>query len=270
MEVFFISDLFVDTYIEATNNCNVSKYVSFLDKHTLPADVLCIAGNIGSDVFSVVSLLSAASTMFRKVIYVNGALESTVTSNDTFSALEKRDRILKFTKTLARTNVVNMLDGDKSNRGSLTIDGIVFRGTTGFSDQPNGSIDNVYSNRQWWTESYDKLSTVELGYLNGLNTDGLADVIVSHFAPHLHLGVNEQKFNLNKEYNTFNGRRILNSLKDGGIYHYGRVLSRTKKEVKNKNGRILLLNNCLGSKIRKGKSNILDNGLTKRDFLISI
>ena len=54
MEIYFASDFHINSYIEThVGFSNTAKYKKFIDKSCLPADMLCLAGDIGNDYISI-------------------------------------------------------------------------------------------------------------------------------------------------------------------------------------------------------------------------
>lgn len=275
MEIYFINDIHINDYIPtSTGFSNIAKYKKFLEVNTLPADVLCIAGDISHDVVGEVNTLIAASKLFEKVIYVNGNSELICIGEESnINSIEKLEKIAKFVKTKTKSKQVIRLDGDTVFHG-----GISFTGTMGMPDATYGMNkhkgvtnwdaqtsfnEGSYRKWKWWTNDFFQLSEHENDKV--MNLDCNSDIIMTHYAP-LSLVNPDKHPHIDDMFLTYDSKDFIKKIMDNAIYHYGHIHTKDKRIIKNKNGQFLLINNSIGRKKDKMKT----KKFIKSDFLIKL
>ena len=281
MEIYFISDLHITSHIPPHEGySNIAKYKKFLDKYTLPADVLCVAGDIANNTISEVNLLVAASKMFDKVIYVNGNSEISCKNEEAgVTTAQKLDKIEKFVqnKVGSKSKVIR-LDGTP-----VIYDTVKFTGTMSMADDKFAKkihkddhswnaqtqfLEDSFNYWKWWSNDFYELSKYEIDKLIKANSNENAgsDVIMTHFAPLNFVNPNDYPFIHKKEFLTFDAKKVIDTIKDGAIWQYGHLHIKDKRTIKTKNGEFLLINNSIGRKDSMADT----KKFTKRDFLINL
>lgn len=277
MEIYFINDIHINDYIPtSTGFSNIAKYKKFLEANTLPADVLCIAGDISHDVIGEVNTLVAAAKLFDKVIYVNGNADLICIGEETnMNSIEKLEKIAKFVKTKTKSKQVIRLDGDSTFHGGLS-----FTGAMGMPDATYGMMkhkndnswdaqvqftEGSYRNWKWWSNDFWELSKHENEKVMNLNCD--SDIIMTHYAPLSLIKPSELSHIEDDLFLTYNSKEFIKKIKNDAIYHYGHIHTKEKRIIKNKNGQFLLINNSIGRKKDKKKNT---KKFTKSDFLIKL
>lgn len=263
MEIYFASDFHINSYIEThVGFSNTAKYKKFIDKSCLPADVLCLAGDIGNDYISISNFLIAASKMYNFVVYVNGFTELFI--NNGMTANDKLSRIDKFVKSKCRN--VFRLNGP-ANLESLNvytpkkIGELEIVGDSGFASScffnKVLNYDDEWKKSINFSDNYDvnKISEMKLFSLSNSVTSN-TDIVISHYMP--------DYIKTDDNFSLYDHKLFSSKLKNGAILHCGHVHQKIKKEIKNKNGKFLLINNSIGFPNENlGK-------LNKNDFLINI
>lgn len=287
MEIFCINDIHINDYIPSNENRpRLTAYTKFLEKHTLPADVLVIGGDIAHDIVGTVFVLAAAANMFERVYWVPGNNEYyCMNSEQNLTTAEKLHKIDKFARTKSKAGRIVRLDGESvvMPNGSLISGGMGMSDADWFAKYDKShSIEDIQTawnsavyGKLWktGTDKFEEISNSEISRVLGMKNVNSLDYVVTHFAPSNLIDLNDYPNIMDKadkHFLAFDASAITDNLRDGAIYHFGHVHVKEKKIVKNKNGEFLLINNSIG---RKGmRANLTDNPkkLTKEDFLITI
>lgn len=196
-------------------------YDKFIDENFLPADIICIAGGISEYVDMEISFLTRLSQKYSHVFYVYGGCDLL-----TDMPLDlKFERIKNNFRRLQKNKCTpERLDGNIFNVNELVLGGFMC-----FDNREDISRWN------WWTDSKKDYMEFETERFNKIiNNTTPIDIMVSYYKP-----INDMFEHVSK------------------VWHYG---CGDKKEIKEKNGKLLLTNSC----------NATSTKYTKHDFLIKI
>lgn len=279
MEIYCINDIHINSYWKTPACIRLSFYKKFIEDHTLPADVLMVAGDIANDVGGAVNFLCAAGEMFDKVVWIPGNGEYRCWKDESnLTTFEKLNRIDKFVKTKTKANRVSRLGGN-----SLVLkDNFIVAGGIGMADsnwfkatnKSNETIQEAWTKSafQFWKTGYSSFEEISAREKTDISKCVTADTdyVMTHFAPSNLVDLNVYRNVLEKaetRFLAFDASEMTDFLKDGAIYHFGHMHIKEKKTVKNANGEFLLINNSVGR-----KRDCVDNpkNLSKQDFLLKV
>lgn len=257
MDFYFVNDLHLDEWIGPKGGyTNTSSFKRFIDDHCLPADCLCVAGDIAKDVNCTFNFLLAASKMYSKVLWVSGYDEA---CNDIA-------KVEKFCKSSCKANIVKRLDGTSEFVSSLKISGAMGMCdwtycTKNFDSDMNEFVSfwNENNKMKTWTDDPIKFSEFEKQKL--VDCCEGSDIIMSHYAPSRLVKMEPDKL---VGLNVYDSNKVFRRIKDGAYFHFGHVHQRTKKDIKNSNGSFTVINNSVGF------PNELPALKNKSDYLISL
>lgn len=262
MKIYFVNDLHWDFWRK--QNYTLEK---FFDEFFLPADVCCIAGDIGNDYEHSVDLLKYLKSRYLKVVYVMGNHDLGIFKRDKYRFHLNHT----FDKKYAFKNVcANQLDGTINK-----VYGVKFGGTCGscdwswvYNNFETSDEEFLYKwqnwfDCKWWrincTSPWVIMKTEMDKMINVCNQD--PKIFVTHFQPLSAPIADSYKNDKTTGLFVFDDSKL--NLKPGTIYHYGHTHNKNKFE---KNG-ILYLNNCIGY-----PGDLIDEFgvFNKEDFLIEV
>lgn len=286
MFVYFVNDLHIDKHLAHFNPGRRAShaYHKWMDENLLPADTLCIAGDIADSSLFFLDFLAACRNRYESVVYVYGNHDIGVYKNEYPSTLHKVSALNhfvdRFKKACTSTHVKKTkffpLDGNKI----VDVKGTKFLGAMGSSDWSYGRLlgesnDYFIENwkhgpdakawKKWWSDDpFEIVENEKERLLKPLDNEAVdPNIVVTHFAP---LGVpvpDKFKSNLKTGYFYWDCSDIINKLPQGTIWHFGHTHARLKYE---KDG-ILYLNNPIGY---PGENTNLLGKFNKEDFLIKV
>lgn len=282
MLVYFVSDIHIDKQLSGKRPGSKPSraYHRWIDENLLPADVLCIAGDIADNAKTLIDFLAACRNRYKHVIFVYGNHDIGIYNNEFTNVFEKVEQINiwlnGFKKLCTSTHdfrtKFNKLDGNM-----VDVDGISFSGVMGSTDFSYRDIvhgeelekfikrwknkaDGV-AWKNWWSNDPLEIAADEKKRLLSSFNSGIPKVIVTHVAP---LGMPvPSKYEKTAPFFFSDFGEIINMLPVGTIWHYGHTHTAAKCE---KNG-ILFLNNPIG--YPGERTNLLGN-IPKEEFLIEI
>lgn len=287
MDCYFISDLHIDAHLPclATGRRSSSVCHKWIDSNLLPADILCIAGDIADNSRAFFNFIMGCRNRYKYVVFVYGNHDIGVFDNEYESSLLKVEQMNTWLKNMTclskathqiKTKIFR-LDGNVP----LDINGRLFAGCMGAPDWSYSktvlrSTDKAFKKhwseglrktgwKNWWTNDLSKIAEDEKSRLFAAVQDmhGISNIVLSHYVP---LGMPTTKQYRKKVTTGFfywDVADIINMLPTGTIWHYGH---NHIANILEKNG-ILFLNNPIGF---PGQETQLLKKYDKRDFLITI
>lgn len=286
MFVYFINDLHIDKHLPqlkagAKSSAAIHRW---MDEYFLPADVLCIAGDIADSSLFFIDFLAACRGRYKYVFYVYGNHDIGVYKSEHKSVSDKLDAIEHWLGNFKRLTTSThdcktkffKLDGNEI----VGVNGLKFVGAMGSSDWSYGRLlgsNNDYfieswrkgpdgkAWKKWWSDNPLEIVEDEKKRLIKPLDNEACDprVVVTHFAP-LGVPVPEKfKNNLKTGYFYWDCSEIINKLPKGTIWHFGHTHAKLRFE---KDG-ILYLNNPVGY---PGENVNLLGEFKKEDFLIKL
>ena len=285
MKAYFINDLHIDQWVKTQSQVgfsNTAQYKKLLEKWCLPADVLCIAGDVASSVNAIYATFSVLSQMYEHIFYIYGNHEMGLTQEDRNRGLTtytKRDRIEQFleTATLNKRTKVDMLSILKGS--SFHWQGLRVSGGTCYSDGVDSRDPSTLEER-WretkdakefelgWATSMAEISEYENGAVDRVTeAEPTTKIVMTHFAPIqlIKKSENLEKKGLDYGLSAFDGSSILQNLKSGTIWHFGHLHDKILEEVNIDGKTILAVNNSVGTKEKPPLHDI-----PKSEFLVNI
>ena len=242
MITYFISDIHVDFYCPQSSNYDtlVPYFEDFYEKYFLPADAVCIAGDIANDYFTQVSFLRFLSAKYGNVFAVFGN-HDLVVSGATFgngnpfsTSQERMDAVKRSLIDLANVHILdgNVVDGIGGSMGmcdlkyscSTTVNvNIVMEWQRRWFDGRHWRYD-LGNENQWSRNDPMKIWAYEKAKMDAalaLNPS----VMVTHFCP-TQMGVDDK---YKEDYATaffyFDGDEFLSKMKPGSIWQCGHTHS---------------------------------------------
>ena len=287
MDCYFVSDLHVDAHLPhlTPGGKRSSVYHKWMDSNLLPADILCIAGDIANNSRTFLDFIMACRGRYKYVVFVYGNHDIGVFDNEYESSLLKVEQMNTWLGNLSqlctsthkiKTKIIK-LDGNES----VDVGGRLFAGCMGAPDwsYPKTflrSTDKAF--KKLWTEGLQKS-----GWINWWSNDlfeivgdekerllravqseqGLPHVVVSHYVPLGMPAAKQYAKKLTTGFFYWDVNDIINMLPAGTIWHYGHNHT---ANILEKNG-ILFLSNPLGY---PGQETNLIGKYDRRDFLITL
>ena len=206
----------------------------------------------------------SATTSQHAADILGVAINGSINYKYGMTANDKLSRIDKFVKSKCRN--VFRLNGP-ANLESLNvytpkkIGELEIVGDSGFASScffnKVLNYDDEWKKSINFSDNYDvnKISETKLFSLSNSVTSN-TDIVISHYMP--------DYIKTDDNFSLYDHKLFSSKLKNGAILHCGHVHQKIKKEIKNKNGKFLLINNSIGFPNENlGK-------LNKNDFLINI
>lgn len=284
MDCFFVNDLHIDKHLPnlMKGQKHSASYHKWMEQNLLPADVLCIAGDVADNSLVFIDFLAACRGVYKDVIFIYGNHDIGIYDSEydsVFMKVEKQNKWVEGFKQLStsthkfRTHI-HKLDGNIINLEERRFVGCMGSADWSYSlanfDTSIAEFNDLWSKghdcehwKNWWSSDPIEISVDEKRRLEESIDQVDPHVVITHFAP-LGVPVSEQ-FKDNKLTGMFfwDMEKIINKLPKGCIWHYGHTHAKFKGE---RNG-ILFLNNAIG--YPGENTNSLGN-FTKQDFLINI
>jgi len=284
MKAYFISDLNIDEWIPPRDGfTNLGPFRKLLNKWLCPADIVFVAGNIGSDINNIYSVFAVLMENYGKIIYVTGNYEYRLTPDEKMRCMDtykKLDKTNHFIDNLTKNYKTGIQLAQQINGNYTKINALTISGSMGYSDfsyaitKENKNIDEYVENwpktcdgKTWklnWSTDAKEIAKYENDKLINSIIPEETDILVSHYGPWQGINISQKSVDYDYGYLTIDGKPIFDRLKDGAIWHFGHVHDKVKREVQTKNGNILLLNNAIGC---PGE---IKSGLVKEDFILDI
>lgn len=279
MKYFFVSDLHIDYYAPMSRTVPLLHgcFDKFYEKHFLPADVCCIAGDISNSYFIYLEFLRYISQKYKRVYVCLGNHDIIKECIGTFGVDKEfptsEEKIEFFQKEVAQIENVFLLE----NR---MVDGIAgCLGMCDFKYRHSPDADVAASKLLWSTRWFDGR---HWNYKNN-DTEALWDyyrqmmveltrrkprIMMTHFLP-LEMGMGHQfVHDPSSCFFYFEGQEFLENLDEGSIWQAGHTHTAFKKVYVDSRGRKhLMLCNPVGYPTERPYE---ENGLRPEDFLIDI
>lgn len=280
MKVYFVNDIHIDKQglkwkVGSKQSTVIGKWI---DENLLPADILCIAGDIADDPVIFIDFLSACRDRYKEVVFVFGDNDIAVRKNE-YDSVSAKCELIKgwvagFSRLCTSTHKIKtkftLLDGQKI----VDVLNVRFAGCMGAPDcsfiekvlgqdstNAKAKILSKLGWTKWWSK--DPLEIAEDEHKRLLTAVMLRDpkIVVTHFAP---LGLPSPSDSACKAGYFFQDYSdIINMLPEGAIWHFGHTHARLKMK---KNG-ILYLSNPIGL---PGENLNKIGKWTKEDFLFEL
>jgi hypothetical protein len=266
MLTYFISDLHVDFYI-----AKKMEYDRFYDDAFLPAERVCIAGDISNDFKTYVNFVNFICTKYKEVNIVLGN-HDIITEKTKFKKSEVKIEAL--TSELSNLDNLNLITTTTKHQN---INGCMGLTDWSYCPGPNNTVEN--NKRRWlynwfdgrmWNYFDNDTNFLHSYFKNKLDviSKSEADIIMTHYIP-LEFGIPEHyKKDSCTNFFYFEGKSYLDNMKDDSIWQAGHTHDALKKEYINSSGnKIQLLINPYGYPDEIPYDN---NNLSKEDFLIEV
>lgn len=243
MLTYFISDIHVDFYCPQTANYDtlVPHFEAFYGRYFLPADAVCIAGDIANDYFTQSSFLRFISEKYKDVYVVFGNHDLVVSgatfgNGNPFSTSQERMDAVKL--SLIDCQNVHILDGnavdgfggsmgmcDLKYRCSTTVNvNIVMEWQRRWFDGRHWRYDLGESADNWSRNDPAKIWASEKAKMDAALATG-PKVMVTHFCP-TQMGVaDEYKEDFVTAFFYFDGEEFLSKMTPSSIWQCGHTHS---------------------------------------------
>lgn len=287
MNCYFVSDIHVDSYLPQLmpGGKRSAEYHKWMDDNFLPADVLCIAGDVADSGRVFVDFMMALRGRYKYVVYVFGNHDVGVFNNEFESSLLKieamNNLIANFKRLGTQTHKIKTkffkLDGNQP----ANVDGHLFVGSMGAPDWTYSKTFLQSSDREfrkywakglekmgwkhWWSNDFFEISNDEKQRLRCAveTADFNPRVVVSHYVPLCVPAPAKYAKQKTTGFFYWDVDEIINKLPSGAIWHYGHSHA---AHIMEKNG-ILFISNPIGFPNENTK---LLGKFDKQEFLITL
>lgn len=280
MNCFFVNDIHIDKQgLDLKAGTKQTRTLhKWIDENLLPANILCIAGDIADDPMILIDFLAACRDRYEDVVFVLGDHDISVANTTYKSVTDKCESIRAwlagFKKLCTSTHDIKtkftMLDGNDI----VDVMKVPFAGCMG---APDGSFvkkileqdESAYTSKliskmgwkNWWTKDPAEIAADEHDRLARAVSKKDPKIVVTHFAP---LGVmSPSNAACRTAYYFQDFTAVINMLPRGAIWHFGHTHAKLKMS---KNG-ILFLSNPIGLPGEKIESL---GHWDKKEFLIEL
>lgn len=287
MNCYFVSDIHIDAHLPqlTPGGKRSSAYHKWMDANFLPADILCIAGDVADNSRIFVDFMMALRGRYKYVVYVYGNHDVGVFNAEYESPTIKIDAmnnwVSNFKHLCTSTHAIKTKFFKLDGNTSANVAGHLFAGAMGAPDWSYSKAFLRSSDKEfkkhwiaglektgwlyWWSDDFFEISNDEkTRLLNAVKSAGCEPrVVVSHYVP---LGVPSPKQYAKKKTTGFfywDVSEIINMLPQGTIWHYGHSHA---ANVMEKNG-ILFLSNPIGL---PGENTQTIGKFDKKEFLITL
>ena len=285
MDCYFVSDLHIDSWLPdlTPGSKRSASYHKWMDSNLLPADILCIAGDVAdnSRVFS--DFMIACRNRYKYVVYVYGNHDVGVFDNEYESSSLKIEAMNTWVENFGQlcTSAHKIktkffrLDGNQPvDVGDCSFAGAMGAPDWSYAKTVLGSTDKAFKKLwkvgleksgwiNWWSNDLFEIAADEKARLKRAVELEVPNVVVSHYVP---LGMPAPKQYARKKLTGlfyWDVNDIINMLPSGTIWHYGHTHVANKME---RNG-VLYLSNPIGL---PGQNVNLLGDFKKEDFLITL
>lgn len=279
MTCFFVSDLHIDFYAPLTRTVPLLRrcFEDFFERHFLPADACCIAGDIANNYFTYVEFLKFIAEKYSQV-YICLGNHDVITEREGVFGVDRdfptsESKIAFYLEEAAKIPNLHLLEN--SHIGNVA--GCLGMCDFSYKHSPDATVVNYkflwkarwFDGRHW---NYKDNDTAALwDYYRGVMLELTAarpKVMMSHFLP-MEFGMAEMYLaNPNSTYFFFQGDEFLRNLDEGSIWQAGHTHSAIKRVVRDSLGKShLLLCNPVGYPTEHPYE---ENNLRREDFLLEL
>lgn len=279
MTCFFVSDLHIDFYAPLTRTVPLLRrcFEDFFERHFLPADACCIAGDIANNYFTYVEFLKFIAEKYSQV-YICLGNHDVITEREGVFGVDRdfptcESKIAFYLEEAAKIPNLHLLEN--SHIGNVA--GCLGMCDFSYKHSPDATVENYkflwkarwFDGRHW---NYKDNDTAALwDYYRGVMLELTAarpKVMMSHFLP-MEFGMAEMYLaNPNSTYFFFQGDEFLRNLDEGSIWQAGHTHSAIKRVVRDSLGKShLLLCNPVGYPTEHPYE---ENNLRREDFLLEL
>lgn len=279
MTCFFVSDLHIDFYAPLTRTVPLLRrcFEDFFERHFLPADACCIAGDIANNYFTYVEFLKFIAEKYSQV-YICLGNHDVITEREGVFGVDRdfptsESKIAFYLEEAAKIPNLHLLEN--SHIGNVA--GCLGMCDFSYKHSPDATVENYkflwkarwFDGRHW---NYMDNDTAALwDYYRGVMLELTAarpKVMMSHFLP-MEFGMAEMYLaNPNSTYFFFQGDEFLRNLDEGSIWQAGHTHSAIKRVVRDSLGKShLLLCNPVGYPTEHPYE---ENNLRREDFLLEL
>lgn len=187
MKLYILSDIHYDFYLKSYHG-NMDR---FFEQRFLPADIICIAGDLANTIADMELFLKEVSKRYKNVVLCLGNHDLTITwENGAFKTSEEKIEALQ--KLCDSFQNVHMLEGR-----TVTIDGVKFGGCMGmwdysflYYDECAESQMNYIWKHNWfdgvhWNYCNQNIREIRAVQFEKMKTvlEEKPDVMLTHFSP---------------------------------------------------------------------------------------